>query len=107
MTASARLASLLVVMSLTALRGQGMALAESAPAAGLQAASVTQPGPRNSEQQPAPSPDGRRSGFAYMSTATPALQKDEGQNPAMLWVGDGLRVWREPAGRTQQRCADW
>ena len=50
--------------------------------------------------------DGRRSGFAYMSAATQALQQDDGQNPAMLWVGDGLRAWREPAGGAGNRCAD-
>jgi len=41
-----------------------------------------------------------------MSPATQALQQDDAQNPAMLWVGDGLRAWREPAGRGGNRCAD-
>lgn len=41
-----------------------------------------------------------------MSPATQALQRDDAQNPAMLWVSDGLRAWREPAGRTGKACAD-
>lgn len=31
----------------------------------------------------------RKSGFEYMSPATQAIQKDDTQNPAMLWVSDG------------------
>lgn len=54
----------------------------------------------------APKSDNRRSGFAFMSPATQALQTDDAQNPAMLWVGDGLRAWREPAGKAGKRCAD-
>ena len=33
--------------------------------------------------------DTRRSGFEDMSPATQALQRDDAQNPAWLWVGDG------------------
>lgn len=33
--------------------------------------------------------DGRRSGFDDMSASTQALQRDDTQNPAMLWVSDG------------------
>ncbi|HLL11837.1 MAG TPA: sulfur oxidation c-type cytochrome SoxA [Rubrivivax sp.] len=33
--------------------------------------------------------DQRRSGFDDMSRATQALQRDDAQNPAMLWVKDG------------------
>lgn len=33
--------------------------------------------------------DSRRSGYDFMSPATQALQRDDAQNPAMLWVKDG------------------
>ena len=33
--------------------------------------------------------DIRKSGFDFMQPATQALQKDDTQNPAMLWVKDG------------------
>jgi sulfur-oxidizing protein SoxA len=39
----------------------------------------------------AQSTDTRRSGFADMSPATQALQRDDAQNPAWLWVADGQR----------------
>jgi sulfur-oxidizing protein SoxA len=50
--------------------------------------------------------DTRRSGLQYMSPALQALQRDDGQNPAMLWTADGAALWRDrgnPAGRS---CAD-
>jgi sulfur-oxidizing protein SoxA len=43
--------------------------------------------------------DARRSGFDFMSAATQALQRDDSQNPVMLWVRDGVRRWHEaPTG---------
>lgn len=38
--------------------------------------------------------DTRRSGFADMSPATQAMQQDDAQNPAMLWVADGQALWQ-------------
>lgn len=37
----------------------------------------------------------RRSGFEFMSAATQALQRDDEQNPVMLWVKDGARLWND------------
>ncbi len=51
-------------------------------------------------------PDERRSGLDFMSPALQALQRDDGQNPAMLWVQDGAALWRTPAGASGKRCAD-
>ena len=51
-------------------------------------------------------PEPRRSGLHYMSPALQALQRDDGQNPALLWAADGAALWRDrgnPAGRA---CAD-
>jgi len=47
----------------------------------------------------APGSDTRRSGFEFMSPSTQALQRDDSQNPAMLWVQDGAAAWaRSEAG---------
>jgi L-cysteine S-thiosulfotransferase len=45
-----------------------------------------------------------RSGFADMSAATQAMQRDDTQNPGMLWVAEGAERWRDaqPGGA----CAD-
>jgi sulfur-oxidizing protein SoxA len=48
----------------------------------------------------------RRSGFDDMSAATQAMQRDDTQNPAMLFVGDGEAQWRRPAGAAGRSCAD-
>ena len=56
--------------------------------------------------QPAPTPDLRRSGLDFMSSALQALQRDEHQNPALLWVLDGAALWRTPAGAAAKSCAD-
>jgi L-cysteine S-thiosulfotransferase len=37
----------------------------------------------------------RRSGFDDLSPATQALQRDDTQNPAMLWHAEGQRLWHE------------
>lgn len=56
---------------------------------------------------PAPPPDvpPRRSGFADMTPATQALQRDDSQNPAMLWVQEGETLWNQPAGNAGRSCA--
>lgn len=52
--------------------------------------------------------DPRRSGFTYMSRSTQALQTDDSQNPALLWVRDGERLWlgerHRSAGRPCVSC---
>jgi L-cysteine S-thiosulfotransferase len=53
----------------------------------------------------APPPDPRRSGFEFMSPATQALQTDDSQNPAMLWVQDGQALWQKSAGSSNLSCA--
>lgn len=50
--------------------------------------------------------DDRRSGLSTMSPTLQTLQRDDAQNPAMLWVQDGAVLWRTPAGATGKRCAD-
>jgi sulfur-oxidizing protein SoxA len=41
----------------------------------------------------------RRSGFDFMSPATQALQRDDGANPAMLWVKDGEQRFQADCAR--------
>jgi sulfur-oxidizing protein SoxA len=39
--------------------------------------------------------DDRRSGAEFMSAATQAMQRDDAQNPAMLWVANGEAEWNK------------
>ena len=50
-------------------------------------------------------PENRRSGLDFMSPALQALQRDDAQNPAMLWVQDGAALWQTPAGPLAKSCA--
>jgi len=45
--------------------------------------------------------DTRRSGFEDMGASTQAMQRDDGQNPAMLWVQEGEQLWT----RGERSCA--
>lgn len=47
----------------------------------------------------------RKSGAEYMGESTRAMQRDDTQNPGMLWVGDGQAMWKEKAGRSGKACA--
>ncbi len=50
--------------------------------------------------------DTRKSGFEFMQPSTQALQKDDAQNPAMLWVKDGQSLWSKPDGDAAKSCAN-
>jgi sulfur-oxidizing protein SoxA len=50
--------------------------------------------------------DKRRSGLDFMTPATQALQRDDTQNPAMLWVQDGEALWSRAEGTSGKSCAD-
>jgi len=50
--------------------------------------------------------DARKSGFEFMQPSTQALQKDDTQNPAMLWVKDGEALWNKPEGAAVKSCAN-
>jgi len=39
--------------------------------------------------------DQRKPGSDFMGESTRAMQRDDSQNPAMLWVGDGEALWRD------------
>jgi sulfur-oxidizing protein SoxA len=49
--------------------------------------------------------EARRSGFDFMGPATQAMQRDDAQNPGMLWVKEGAALWQKAAGKTGQSCA--
>lgn len=48
--------------------------------------------------------DPRRTGFDFMSPALQALQRDDTQNPALLWVQEGAALWARPAANAKA-CA--
>jgi sulfur-oxidizing protein SoxA len=50
-------------------------------------------------------PDTRRSGFDDMSPQTQAMQRDDMQNPAMLWVQDGAALWDRAPTPSAKACA--
>ena len=49
--------------------------------------------------------DTRHSGFEFMGPTTQALQRDDGANPGMLWVGDGEDLWNRSEGVIAPSCA--
>jgi sulfur-oxidizing protein SoxA len=48
----------------------------------------------------------RRSGYAFMSRETRAMQDDDAANPGMLWVLDGEALWKSKAGAVGRACFD-
>jgi len=50
-------------------------------------------------------PDTRRSGYEDMGAATQAMQRDDGQNPAMLWVQEGEQQWARAPSSSVRSCA--
>lgn len=49
--------------------------------------------------------DERKSGTHFIGASTQAMQRDDTQNPAMLWVGDGQALWQARAGNSGKSCA--
>lgn len=49
--------------------------------------------------------DIRKSGAEFMNASTQAMQRDDTQNPAMLWVSGGAALWQREAGRSGKSCA--
>ena len=49
--------------------------------------------------------DARRSGYDDMSPATQAMQRDDTQNPALLFVADGEALWQRIPGPDAKTCA--
>ena len=50
-------------------------------------------------------PEPRRSGFDDMSPQTQAMQRDDTQNPGMLWVQDGAALWDRAPSASAKPCA--
>lgn len=78
-------------------RGAGAAAAAAVLAAALAACTLASsaPSPRTATSVGA---DTRRSGFDDMSAALQSLQRDDTQNPGMLWVREGEALWARRAG---------
>jgi L-cysteine S-thiosulfotransferase len=51
------------------------------------------------------SPGRRQSGFAIMDARTQTMQRDDAQNPAMLWVQGGAQLWAQPSTANGKSCA--
>lgn len=47
----------------------------------------------------------RASGYTYMTDETRAMQDDDFQNPAMLWVEEGAALWDKVEGEAGKACA--
>ena len=47
----------------------------------------------------------RLSGAAFMGPSTQAMQRDDSQNPAMLWVKEGETLWRRSDEGNGKSCA--
>ena len=47
----------------------------------------------------------RRSGYTYAAKETQAIQDDNFENPAMLWVDDGSVLWEQAEGEVGKACA--
>ena len=65
-----------------------------------------QSAPSSRPQATAKPADGRQSSLDLMTPALQALQRDDSQNPAMLFVEDGAAQWRTPAGQAGKACVD-
>lgn len=50
-------------------------------------------------------PDTRKSGAEFMGASTQAMQRDDTQNPAMLWISGGETLWNAKAGKSDRSCA--
>jgi L-cysteine S-thiosulfotransferase len=58
-------------------------------------------------QQRAIAPPDLKSGIAFAGPAVQAMQRDEAQNPGMLWVERGAQLWNAnavPAGKSCASC---
>ncbi|HEX2830405.1 MAG TPA: sulfur oxidation c-type cytochrome SoxA [Burkholderiales bacterium] len=55
-------------------------------------------------ERPIP-PEQLRNGSTFTSEANRKLQADDFENPGMLWVERGAKLWSEPAGKSGKSCA--
>ena len=46
----------------------------------------------------------RRSGYTYMTKESKAIQDDDFENPAMLWLEEGEQLWSETEGKAGKSC---
>jgi sulfur-oxidizing protein SoxA len=81
-------------------------MASPAAAAGAAPAAASAPWAATPPASRAAPADTRRSGLQFMSPALQALQRDDGQNPALLWAADGAALWRDRSNPAGRACAD-
>lgn len=51
------------------------------------------------QSRPAPKP-----GHTFQSAETQRLEADEAQNPGLLWIEDGVKLWSRPDGGAGKSC---
>ena len=78
------------------MRGAGLFAVLAALGAGMALAGAGDSGERA---------DTRQSGTAFIGESTRAMQRDDTQNPAMLWVAGGAALWNTKAGKRDMSCA--
>jgi len=69
------------------------------------AAAAASLAPLSPAAQAQASPAPRLAGWQELSPALQAMQRDDSQNPAWLWLADAQAAWAQPAGPAQQSCA--
>src|SRR3954463_7689534 len=47
----------------------------------------------------------KKSGFLYSAPETQAMEKDDFENPAFLWLEQGEKLWTTAAGEAGKSCA--
>ena len=72
------------------------------PLALLAAAALCAAGLAAAAAEPPKRDDGRRSGFDFMTREVQAIQRDDAQNPAMLWVQEGAAAWDRADGTAKR-----
>ena len=74
-------------------------MTQRATLAMLAAAVLLMAGVSGAHSQTLPSAtDTRRSGAEFMGSSTRAMQRDDTQNPGMLWVSEGEALWQKAEG---------
>ena len=80
-------------------------MTQRATLAMLAAAVLLMAGVSGAHSQTLPSAtDTRRSGAEFMGSSTRAMQRDDTQNPGMLWVSEGEALWQKAEGGSNKAC---
>ncbi len=96
LTCLRRGAGLAVSMALLAMPLAALVFVAAPRAQATQPVQAAQPSSQADTATPPKAADPRRRGIDFMSPALQALQRDDSQNPAQLWVQEGAVLWAKP-----------